>query len=210
MSDDELAAIVDEEVAAAAANGAEGGKAMGMVIKAVRERAGGGADGGRDRRAGEVEAQRLTSTSRRAATADRGLSSRSHSEPRPATSPSIDEIGAAERSPARGSIRVHRGLSDDHGRCASTSPRRGNGVTGPAIAPADVEARPESTVAGHADRGPRVFGGESETGSASVRSTAGLGPPGRMRRSPTYQNREPFATRNPRSRRRGHPRRVSR
>lgn len=47
MSDDDLVAIVDEEVAAAAANGAEGGKAMGMVIKAVRERAGDGADGGR-------------------------------------------------------------------------------------------------------------------------------------------------------------------
>lgn len=47
MSDDDLAAIVDEEVAAAAANGAEGGKAMGMVIKAVRDRAGASADGGR-------------------------------------------------------------------------------------------------------------------------------------------------------------------
>jgi uncharacterized protein len=47
MSDDELAAIVDEEIAAAAANGAEGGKAMGLVIKAVRERAGAAADGGR-------------------------------------------------------------------------------------------------------------------------------------------------------------------
>ena len=47
MGDDELATIVDEEVAAAAANGAEGGKAMGMVIKAVRERAGATAEGGR-------------------------------------------------------------------------------------------------------------------------------------------------------------------
>lgn len=47
MSDDELAAIVDEEVTRAAASGAEGGKAMGMVIKAVRERAGASADGGR-------------------------------------------------------------------------------------------------------------------------------------------------------------------
>ena len=47
MADEELQAIVDEEVAAAAANGAEGGKAMGMVIKAVRERAGASADGGR-------------------------------------------------------------------------------------------------------------------------------------------------------------------
>lgn len=47
MSDEELAALVDEEVATAAANGAEGGKAMGMVIKAVRERAGASADGGR-------------------------------------------------------------------------------------------------------------------------------------------------------------------
>ena len=47
MSDDDLAAIVDEEIATAAANGAEGGKAMGMVIKAVRERAGASADGGR-------------------------------------------------------------------------------------------------------------------------------------------------------------------
>ncbi|MAT07430.1 MAG: glutamyl-tRNA amidotransferase [Acidimicrobiaceae bacterium] len=47
MSDDELAAIVDEEVARAAAAGAEGGRAMGMVISAVRERAGAGADGSR-------------------------------------------------------------------------------------------------------------------------------------------------------------------
>ena len=47
MSDEQLAAIVDDEVARAAAAGAEGGKAMGMVIKAVRERAGDGADGGR-------------------------------------------------------------------------------------------------------------------------------------------------------------------
>jgi uncharacterized protein len=47
MSDEDLESIVDEEIAAAAANGAEGGKAMGMVIKAVRERAGAAADGGR-------------------------------------------------------------------------------------------------------------------------------------------------------------------
>ena len=47
MGDDELAAIVDEEVARAATAGAEGGKAMGLVIKAVRERAGASADGGR-------------------------------------------------------------------------------------------------------------------------------------------------------------------
>lgn len=47
MGDDELAAIVDEAVAAAAAAGATGPKAMGQVIKAVRDRAGDGADGGR-------------------------------------------------------------------------------------------------------------------------------------------------------------------
>ncbi len=47
MSDDDLAAIVDEEIGTAAANGAEGGKAMGMVIKAVRERVGANADGSR-------------------------------------------------------------------------------------------------------------------------------------------------------------------
>jgi len=47
MSDAELGAIVDEEVAAAAATGASGPKAMGQVIKAVRERAGASADGGR-------------------------------------------------------------------------------------------------------------------------------------------------------------------
>ena len=47
MSDDELSAIVDEEITRAEANGAQGGKAMGMVIKAVRERAGATADGGR-------------------------------------------------------------------------------------------------------------------------------------------------------------------
>ena len=47
MSDDELEAIVDEAIAASAAEGADGGKAMGMVIKAVRDRAGASADGGR-------------------------------------------------------------------------------------------------------------------------------------------------------------------
>lgn len=47
MGDAELTAIVDDEVAAAAAAGAEGGKAIGQVIKAVRERAGATADGGR-------------------------------------------------------------------------------------------------------------------------------------------------------------------
>ena len=47
MSDDELNAIIAEEVAKARAAGAEGGKAMGAVVKAVRERAGSGADGSR-------------------------------------------------------------------------------------------------------------------------------------------------------------------
>ena len=47
MSDADLEQIVDAEIAAAAAAGAEGGKAMGLVIKAVRDRAGDGADGGR-------------------------------------------------------------------------------------------------------------------------------------------------------------------
>jgi uncharacterized protein YqeY len=47
MSDEELAAIVDEAVAAAAAAGAAGPKAMGQVIKHVRDRAGAAADGGR-------------------------------------------------------------------------------------------------------------------------------------------------------------------
>jgi uncharacterized protein YqeY len=47
MSDDELTTIVDDEVAKAAAAGAEGGRAMGAVIKAVRERAGATADGAR-------------------------------------------------------------------------------------------------------------------------------------------------------------------
>lgn len=47
LSDDELAAIVAEEVAAAADSGATVGKAMGQVIKAVRDRVGQQADGGR-------------------------------------------------------------------------------------------------------------------------------------------------------------------
>jgi uncharacterized protein YqeY len=47
MSDQELDAIINEEVAKAKAAGAEGGKAMGAVVKAVRERAGSGADGSR-------------------------------------------------------------------------------------------------------------------------------------------------------------------
>jgi uncharacterized protein len=47
IADDELAAIVAEEVAAAAAAGVVGQRAMGQVIKAVRDRAGSGADGGR-------------------------------------------------------------------------------------------------------------------------------------------------------------------
>ena len=45
MSSDELAAVVSEEVAKAAAAGHEGGKAMGLVVKAVRERVGSSADG---------------------------------------------------------------------------------------------------------------------------------------------------------------------
>jgi uncharacterized protein YqeY len=47
MGDDELNAIISEEVAKAAASGATGGKAMGAVVKAVRERAGTNADGAR-------------------------------------------------------------------------------------------------------------------------------------------------------------------
>lgn len=45
MSDDEVAAIVADEIAKAAATGQTGGKAMGAVVKAVRERVGSGADG---------------------------------------------------------------------------------------------------------------------------------------------------------------------
>jgi uncharacterized protein YqeY len=45
MSDDELLVIVNEEVAAAVAAGNEGAKAMGLVVKAVRGRAGSSADG---------------------------------------------------------------------------------------------------------------------------------------------------------------------
>ena len=47
MSDEELNSIISEEVAKAAASGATGGKAMGAVVKAVRERAGANADGAR-------------------------------------------------------------------------------------------------------------------------------------------------------------------
>ena len=45
LSDDELAGVVQEEVARAAAQGAQGMKAMGAVVKAVRERVGSGVDG---------------------------------------------------------------------------------------------------------------------------------------------------------------------
>lgn len=44
-SDDQLHALVEAAVAAAAAEGHTGPKAMGVVIKAVREQAGAGADG---------------------------------------------------------------------------------------------------------------------------------------------------------------------
>jgi len=47
MSDEDLAIVVDEEIARAAASGLEGGKAMGAVIKSVRDRAGSDADGAR-------------------------------------------------------------------------------------------------------------------------------------------------------------------
>jgi len=47
MDDAALQAIVDEEIAVAREAGAEGPKAMGQVIKAVKDRAGDGADGGR-------------------------------------------------------------------------------------------------------------------------------------------------------------------
>ena len=45
MPPEALAALVAEEVAKASAAGVTGGKAMGMVVKAVRERVGDGADG---------------------------------------------------------------------------------------------------------------------------------------------------------------------
>lgn len=45
MSDEELLVIVTDEVAAAKAAGNEGAKAMGLVVKAVRDRAGSSADG---------------------------------------------------------------------------------------------------------------------------------------------------------------------
>ena len=47
MDDSALIAIVAEEVANAKAAGADGPKAMGVVVKAVRERVGQGADGSR-------------------------------------------------------------------------------------------------------------------------------------------------------------------
>ena len=47
MDDEALQTIVDEEIATAKAAGVEGPKAMGQVIKAVKDRAGDGADGGR-------------------------------------------------------------------------------------------------------------------------------------------------------------------
>ena len=45
MSESEIAAVVAEEVAAAAAAGNTGQKAMGLVVKAVRSRVGSSADG---------------------------------------------------------------------------------------------------------------------------------------------------------------------
>ncbi len=47
MSDEDLAVVVAEEVARAAAAGATGPRAIGAVVKAVRERVGSGAEGGR-------------------------------------------------------------------------------------------------------------------------------------------------------------------
>lgn len=47
MDDAALSAIVSEEVATVTATGASGGKAMGLVVKAVRARVGDGADGSR-------------------------------------------------------------------------------------------------------------------------------------------------------------------
>jgi uncharacterized protein YqeY len=45
MSNEELESVVAEEVAAAAAAGNTGMKAMGLVVKAVRSRVGSSADG---------------------------------------------------------------------------------------------------------------------------------------------------------------------
>lgn len=47
MDDAALQTLVDEEIAAAREAGAEGSQAMGRVIKAVKDRAGDAADGGR-------------------------------------------------------------------------------------------------------------------------------------------------------------------
>jgi len=47
MDDEALQNIINEEISAAKNAGVEGPKAMGQVIKAVKDRAGDGADGGR-------------------------------------------------------------------------------------------------------------------------------------------------------------------
>lgn len=47
LSDEELVVVVNEEVARAASEGATGMKAMGAVVKAVRQRVGSSADGGK-------------------------------------------------------------------------------------------------------------------------------------------------------------------
>lgn len=47
LSDEELVVVVNEEVARAATEGATGMKAMGAVVKAVRQRVGSSADGGK-------------------------------------------------------------------------------------------------------------------------------------------------------------------
>ena len=47
LSDDDLQRFIGEEIAAAAAGGAEGMKAMGKVVSAVRAKAGPTADGGK-------------------------------------------------------------------------------------------------------------------------------------------------------------------
>lgn len=47
LSDDDLAGLISEEIAIAAAAGAEGMKAMGKVVSAVRAKAGPTADGGK-------------------------------------------------------------------------------------------------------------------------------------------------------------------
>ena len=143
LSDEDLQRLVAEHVAAAAAEGVSGMKAMGRVVAAVRANAGPSADGARIAALGEGGTERLTSFAAHPLGYRRAMSDavRSPDAPPPSRFDVTSELDAARDRHRRGrsSHRSDRAAPRHPRRC----PRRDahGRVQRPPLAAADAAAR---------------------------------------------------------------------